>query len=438
MIDETHDPARTSWIASADGHPDFPIQNLPLGIFSPLGEAPRAGVPIGDEILDLRAMAAAGLLPREAAEHLDGETLNGLFGQPSHLRRALRRRLSALLSDAAGRPGVASHLHPGAACRLHLPARIGDYTDFYVGIHHATNVGRLFRPDQPLMPNYKHVPIGYHGRASTVRPSGDPVVRPNGQIKAPDADAPAFGPTRRLDYELELGVWVGPGNRPGAPIPIGEAADHIAGLCLLNDWSARDIQAWEYQPLGPFLAKNFHTTISPWVITAEALAPFRIAQPARPDGDPRPLDYLWDDTDQAAGALAIELEVSLTTAPMRAAGAPPHRLSRVAARHMYWTLAQVLTHHASNGCELRPGDLLGTGTISAPDREGVGSLLELTRGGSEPLALPDGERRAFLEDGDEVSMTARAAAPGAVPIGFGPCRGTVVARRADVELRPRI
>ncbi|HEY4546419.1 MAG TPA: fumarylacetoacetase, partial [Pedomonas sp.] len=277
----------------------------------------------------------------------------------------------------------------------------------------------------PLLPNYKHVPIGYHGRASSIRPSGAPVRRPNGQRKGPQDEAPSFGPARRLDYELELGIWVGPGNALGEPIDIAQAGTHIAGLCLLNDWSARDLQAWEYQPLGPFLAKNFISTVSPWIITAEALAPFRIAQPARPTGDPRPLPYLWDEADQQAGAFALRLEVYLFSAEMRRQGLPPLRLSQGEARHMYWTAAQLLTHHASNGCNLQPGDLLGTGTISAPTEDGFGSLLELTRGGQQPLELPTGETRTFLEDGDTLFLSAVAEAQGYVSIGFGPCAGTI-------------
>jgi fumarylacetoacetase len=429
QIDETHDPARTSWVAGADGHAEFPIQNLPFGVFSPPGEAPRAGVAIGDRILDLRGVARDGLLAERLAEAVSQPTLNPLFGLPGADRRELRRRLSELLSDAAFRAKVEPRLYEADACALHLPAAIGDYTDFYVGIHHANNVGRQFRPDNPLLPNYKHVPIGYHGRASSVRPSGVPVIRPRGQTKAPDAAAPSFGPTKRLDYELELGVWVGQGNALGEPIPIAEAGERVVGLCLLNDWSARDVQAWEYQPLGPFLAKNFHTTVSPWVVTAEALAPFRTAQPPRPEGDPRPLDYLWDADDQAGGAYALELDVSLTTPKMRAAKMAPHRLSRGPASNMYWTVAQILTHHASGGCNLNPGDLFGTGTISAPERDGFGSLLEITRGGAEPIDLPSGERRGFLEDGDEVIMQATARAPGAVTIGFGACRAVIQAAR---------
>uniref|UniRef100_UPI0026188D6A fumarylacetoacetase n=1 Tax=Novosphingobium sp. TaxID=1874826 RepID=UPI0026188D6A len=294
---------------------------------------------------------------------------------------------------------------------------------------HATNIGRQFRPDNPLLPNYKHVPIGYHGRASSVRPSGVPVVRPKGQRKPPEAEQPVYGPCARLDYELELGVWIAQGNEPGDPIAIGTAVDHVAGFCLLNDWSARDLQAWEYQPLGPFLAKNFHTTVSPWVITAEALAPFRVAQPPRPAGDPAPLPYLWDDGDQARGALAVDLEVLISTAAMRAAGLPPHRLSHGPATNMYWTVAQIVAHHASNGCDLRPGDLLGTGTISAPTPDGYGSLMELSTGGKTPVTLPSGETRSFLEDGDEVILAATARAAGFAAIGFGECRATVLPAR---------
>ncbi|MFW2830691.1 fumarylacetoacetase [Sphingomonas sp. ID0503] len=423
MIDETHDPARTSWVASANGHPDFPIQNLPFGIFSPESGEARPGVAIGDAILDLGLIAS--LLPERAATLLGGKTLNALLALPADERIGLRRRLSELLSDERHRRTVEPALHDAASCRLHLPCAIGDYTDFYVGIHHANNIGRQFRPDNPLLPNYKYVPIGYHGRASSIRPSGEPLTRPNGQRKAPDQEAPTFGPSRRLDYELELGVWIGAGNELGQPIPIAEALSHIAGFCLLNDWSARDLQAWEYQPLGPFLAKNFHSTISPWVITPEALAPFRIPQPARAEGDPAPLPYLRNENDQATGALGLILEAAISTPTMRQDNLPPHRISHGPAANMYWTVAQIVTHHASNGCNLRPGDLLGTGTISAPDRSGFGSMTELTRGGAEPLALPNGETRGFLEDGDEIILSARAEREGYVPIGFGPCHAIV-------------
>ncbi|WP_294136752.1 fumarylacetoacetase [Sphingobium sp.] len=425
--DETHDPARTSWVESAQGHGDFPIQNLPYGVFSPNGAEARIGVAIGDMILDLAACVEAGLIARDAA--LLHPTLNALMALPGVMRRSLRRAISALLSDPAMRATVTPHLHVAGDCTLHLPAQIGDYSDFYVGIHHANNIGRQFRPDNPLLPNYKYVPIGYHGRASSIRPSGEALVRPCGQRKAPDADAPVYGPTARLDYELELGVWVGPGNDLGSPIGIHDAAEHIAGFCLLNDWSARDFQAWEYQPLGPFLAKNFHSTISPWVVTAEAMAPFRIAQPARPDGDPAPLPYLADPVDQAHGALGLTLAVYLTSATMRAEGMAPMRLSHGPASNMYWTVQQIVTHHASNGCNLMPGDLLGTGTISAPLREGFGSLMELSAGGKEPLTLPTGETRAFLADGDEVMLRAVARADGFMSIGFGECRAQILPAR---------
>jgi fumarylacetoacetase len=426
--DETHDPARTSWVDSARDHGDFPIQNLPYGVFSPAGQEPRIGTAIGDMILDLAACAGEGLIG-EGGDRLLLPTLNALMALPGETRRSLRHAISALLSDPAMQATVEPHLHSARDCTLHLPARIGDYSDFYVGIHHANNIGRQFRPDNPLLPNYKYVPIGYHGRASSIRPSGDPLVRPSGQRKALDSDVPVYGTTARLDYELELGVWIGPGNDLGTPIAIGEAADHIAGFCLLNDWSARDFQAWEYQPLGPFLAKNFHSTISPWVVTAEALAPFRIAQPARPDGDPAPLPYLADADDQAHGGLGLTLAVYLTSAAMRAEGMAPMRLSQGPASNMYWTVQQIVTHHASNGCNLMPGDLLGTGTISAPLREGFGSLMELSSGGKEPLILPTGETRAFLADGDEITLRAVARADGFVPIGFGDCQAQVLPAR---------
>jgi len=426
IVDDTHDLARTSWVESADGHSDFPIQNLPFGIFSPAGGDARAGAAIGNSILDLRAAAEVGLLPQTCASALAGNTLNALFALECTERLALRRRLSVLLSDAKNRPAVEPLLHLASACAMHLPAAIGDYTDFYVGIHHATNVGKLFRPDNPLLPNYKYVPIGYHGRASSIRPSGVPLVRPLGQRKAPDRDAPLFGPSVRLDHELELGVWIGRGNELGKPLQISQAPDHVVGLCLLNDWSARDLQTWEYQPLGPFLAKNFHSTISPWVVTSEALAPFRLAQPPRPEGDPQPLPHLWDAEDQRRGAFAITLEAHITTARMRKEGTAPHRLSRGPATSMYWTVAQIVTHHTSNGCNLQPGDLIGTGTLSAPTEEGYGSLLEITKGGTSPIKLPSGETRTFLENGDEIILSAHTKAEGFVGFGFGECRAMIL------------
>ncbi len=433
MIDATHDPARASWVASANGHQAFPIQNLPLGVFSPPGGVPRGGVAIGDAILDLQAAAAAGLFAgpaREAAEAASGPTLNPLLALGAGPRAALRRRLSDLL-DAAGaerariEPLASRLLHAAADCTLHLPAAIGDYTDFFAGIQHATNTGKLFRPDNPLLPNYKYIPVAYHGRASSVRVPGEPVRRPNGQRKLPEQAAPEFGPARNLDYELELGMWIGPGNALGAPIPIAQAGAHVAGFCLLNDWSARDIQAWEYQPLGPFLAKSFHTTISPWIVTAEAMAPFRAPVPPRPAGDPAPLPHLWDAADQAGGGLAIGFTVSLLTERMRREGTPPQPLSQVTAAALYWTVAQMVAHHSSNGCNLRPGDLFGSGTLSGAEPGSFGSLMELTGGGRTPVALANGETRRFLEDGDEVVLEARCAAPGFVTIGFGACWGRV-------------
>lgn len=423
MIDFTHDPERESWLPDAHGHAEFPIQNLPLGVFAPDGsDDRRLGTAIGDHILDLRGLFEAGLIEGDAAA-LGARTLNALFARPAPERRALRQRLSTLLSEAAHQAAVSPHLYAAQTCTLYLPAEIGDYTDFYVGIHHATAVGKLFRPDNPLLPNYKHVPIGYHGRASSVRVSGEPVTRPLGQIKAPDADAPRFAPTQRLDYELELGVFIGGENPLGQPVPIREASERIAGFCLLNDWSARDVQAWEYQPLGPFLAKNFHTTISPWVITAEALAPFRTAPLPRASDDPAPLPYLIDAKDQAQGGYRIRLGARLRTPGLSAAVELAQSRAEEA---MYWTVAQIITHHASGGCNLRPGDLLGTGTLSGPQPHEAGSLLELTEGGKTPLTLPSGETRRFLEDGDELSLFARAEAEGFVSIGFGPCTACIL------------
>jgi fumarylacetoacetase len=429
-LDATNDPALQSWVVDANNHSDFPIQNLPLGIFVTGDGEKRAGVAIGEHILDLGACAEHGLLAADALRAVQaahGGTLNALLGLGAKPRRALRLATAGILArGSSGEAHADALLHKATDCTLHLPAAIGDYTDFYAGIHHARAVGKLFRPDAPLLPNYKYVPIGYHGRASSVRPSGVPFHRPNGQRKPADQAAPDFGACRNLDYELELGIWIGPGNDPGAPIPIARAADHIAGFCLLNDWSARDVQGWEYQPLGPFLAKSFATTISPWIVTPEALAPFRIAQAPRPEGDPRPLPYLCDDADQRHGALNLQLEVLLLTPAMRAAGVQPHRLSRGNACHAYWTVAQMVAHHSSNGCDLRPGDLFGSGTLSGPTPDSLGSLMELTENGRAPIKLPNGETRRFLEDGDEVLLRARAEAPGAASIGFGECRAVVL------------
>jgi fumarylacetoacetase len=413
-----------SWVQSARGS-DFPIENLPLGIFSEAKGRRRPGVAIGDYILDLCAIG--DLLDEDWRVNLEQPVLNRWLARGQGATGALRERLTELLSDDRYRDDVEPQLIGQSEVRMHVPCLVGDYTDFYVGIHHATNVGKQFRPDNPLLPNYKYVPIGYHGRASSVRPSGEPVIRPNGQRKAPDADSPQYGPSRRLDYELELGLWIGRGNELGSPIPISEAADHIAGYCLLNDWSARDVQGWEYQPLGPFLAKNFLTSVSPWIVSPQALAPFRKPMPPRPAGDPQPLSYLDDPSDRETGALGIQLEVTLTTEQMRAAGVAAHILSRGSAdAAMYWSAAQIVAHHSSNGCNLQPGDLIGTGTLSTDSAGGLGSLLEISQGGKQPVQLPTGETRSFLEDGDEVTLRAWCEAEGAVRIGLGECVGRVV------------
>ncbi|HEU4697307.1 MAG TPA: fumarylacetoacetase [Sphingomicrobium sp.] len=413
-----------SWVQSARGS-DFPIENLPLGIFSEAKGRRRPGVAIGDYILDLCAIG--DLLDEDWRVNLEQPVLNRWLARGQGATGDLRERLTELLSDERYRDDVEPQLIGQSEVRMHVPCLVGDYTDFYVGIHHATNVGKQFRPDNPLLPNYKYVPIGYHGRASSVRPSGEPVIRPNGQRKAPDADSPQYGPSRRLDYELELGLWIGRGNELGSPIPISEAADHIAGYCLLNDWSARDVQGWEYQPLGPFLAKNFLTSVSPWIVSPQALAPFRKPMPPRPAGDPQPLSYLDDPSDRETGALGIQLEVTLTTEQMRAAGVAAHILSRGSAdAAMYWSAAQIVAHHSSNGCNLQPGDLIGTGTLSTDSAGGLGSLLEISQGGKQPVQLPTGETRSFLEDGDEVTLRAWCEAEGAVRIGLGECVGRVV------------
>ncbi|POF90752.1 fumarylacetoacetase [Pseudomonas putida] len=426
-----HTATARSWVEQANGHSDFPLQNLPLGIFSRPGEAQRCGVAIGDSILDLQAVLAAGLFEGEAKTAVEATvdaTLNAYFALGRSARVALRERLLELLGEhSEHQAALQAALYLASDCQMHLPAKVGDYTDFYVGIEHAKNVGKLFRPDNPLLPNYKYVPIGYHGRASTLRPSGTDVRRPKGQTLPAGQTEPSFGPCARLDFELELGIWIGQGNDIGQAIPIGDAAEHVAGYCLLNDWSARDIQAWEYQPLGPFLSKSFITTLSPWVVTAEALEPFRCAQPARPEGDPQPLSYLLDARDQANGALDIELEVLLITEGLREQGLPPHRLSLSNTLSMYWTVAQMVAHHSVNGCQLQAGDLFGSGTLSGAQPGSLGSLLEMTDGGKQAIELASGEVRKFLEDGDEIILRARCKRDGAVSIGFGECRGKVIA-----------
>jgi fumarylacetoacetase len=424
-MDETHDPSRVSWVQGAGAGTDFPVQNLPLGIFSEAKGLRRPGVAIGDYILDLTA--AGDLLDEDWREDLSQPVLNAWLSRGPEAHRALRHRLFEMLTDERYRDDLEVSLIGQSEVRLHVPCLIGDYTDFYVGIHHATNVGKQFRPDNPLLPNYKYVPIGYHGRASSVRASGEPVIRPSGQRKAPDAEVPEYGASRRLDYELELGIWIGRGNELGQPIPIHEASEHIAGYCLLNDWSARDLQAWEYQPLGPFLAKNFLTSVSPWIVSADALEPFRSPMPPRPQGDPAPLTYLDDVSDRESGGLNVQLQVTLSTEQMRKNGVEPIVLSRGKAdAAMYWSAAQIVAHHSSNGCNLQPGDLIGTGTLSTDSDEGLGSLLEISRGGKQPVQLPGGETRSFLEDGDEICLTAWCEREGAVRIGLGECVGRVV------------
>ncbi len=430
-IDETHDPALRSFVDGAnapDG--DFPIQNLPYCAFRPRGASvpPRIGAAIGDHVLDIVKVAdlMEGAAARAAAA-CAAPHLNALMELGPDAWAALRLGLSRLLrADATEwRTSLEHHLTPIAAAEFSVPARIGNFTDFFASIFHATNAGRLFRPDNPLMPNYKYVPVAYHGRASSVRVSGTPVRRPSGQTRRGEETAPVYRPARSLDYELELGFYIGRPSTLGTPVPIAEAAAHVFGYCLLNDWSARDIQAWEYQPLGPFLAKNFSTTVSPFVVTAAALAPYRTRAFARPEGDPAPLPHLTAAPDQAGGGLDIVMEVHLLTAQMRQRGAAPVRLSRGSFASTYWTVAQMVAHHASNGCNLEIGDLMGSGTVSGPEPESWASLLELTKGGREPIALPDGEARGFLEDGDEVIFRGHCARAGFARIGFGECRAVI-------------
>lgn len=431
-LDATHDPALRSWVDSANrADCDFPVQNLPFGRFR-VGEQPwRIGVAIGDRVLDLRGVAecaALGAAFGEMLAPLAAGDLNAFMALGAPARRELRRALSrALAAGSDAQRLLEPCLVPQERAELGLPCRIGDYTDFYVGIHHATAVGRLFRPDNPLLPNYKWVPIGYHGRSSTILPSGRAFRRPRGQLKAPDAQAPELQPTARLDFELEMGIVIGGGNALGEAVPIGRAEDQVFGLTLFNDWSARDVQAWEYQPLGPFLSKNFASTMSPWIVTLEALAPYRRAF-AREPGEPRPLPYLQDDANDRHGAFDVQLEVWLRTARMREQGLPAHGLSRSNfADAAYWTVAQMVAHHTVGGCALRPGDLFGSGTLSGPRPEQAGSLLELSQGGKRAIELPGGEQRTFLADGDEVSLRGVCEKPGAARIGFGACTARVLA-----------
>jgi fumarylacetoacetase len=429
-LNETHDPKRRSWIDSAnDAGGDFPIQNLPFGIYRPLNGEPRGCVAIGDRILDVPATADfLGGLAARAALACRAPNLNGLMALGPHAWSALRRELSRLLSTEAAdwRHRVAPLTLPMADAELLMPVAVANFTDFYASVFHATNAGRFFRPDNPLFPNYKYIPIAYHSRASSVRVSGTPVVRPKGQLKPADAPAPTYAASRALDYELELGIVIGMKSELGEPVPVAHAGNLVFGFCLLNDWSARDIQAWEYMPLGPFLAKNFATTISPWIVTAEALAPYRTRAYPRPEGDPPPLPHLLDPADQAEGGLGVTLEAYLLTAGMRAQRLEPFRLSQSSAATLYWTVAQMVAHHTSNGCDLAVGDLFGSGTVSGPDRSGWGSLLELTARGREPIELPSGEKRGFAEDGDEIIFRGHCERAGRPRIGFGECRAEIL------------
>jgi fumarylacetoacetase len=413
---------------------DFPIQNLPIGIFSTKGGLPRVGMGIGDFIFDIGIAHARGWLTGDAAkaaETAKDGSLNELFALGRGPLKELRWQVSTLLDRRgalpervqAAREGL---LHERDMCTMHLPVRIGNYTDFYAGIYHARAAGALMTPENPLPTNYKWVPIGYHGRASSVRPSGGIVRRPNGQLPPSTSEGkPDFGPSKRLDFELEMGFYVGAGNAWGEPITIEEAHRHIIGYCLLNDWSARDVQRWEMFPLGPFLSKNFGTMVSPWVVLAEALLPFRVPAMSRDDGDPEPLDYLFDHKDQRHGSIDIALSVGLQTAKMRRENIPTIEILQSNARHLYWTPAQMLTHHTVGGCNLEAGDLLGTGTISGPTPDQLSSMLELTFGGTKPVSLPNGEQRGFLENGDEVVFTGKCRRKGFVPIGFGEVRGRI-------------
>jgi fumarylacetoacetase len=434
-LNETHDPALRSWVASAQNPGnDFPIQNLPFAVFrrTGTGEPLRGGVAIGDQVLDLSALSAAGVLDgvaATAAKAASADSLNAFMALGSATWSALRLALSRLLREGSpAQAQVSACLVPQTQVEYGVPARIGDYTDFYTSVYHATNIGRQFRPDNPLLPNYKWVPIGYHGRASSIGVSGQAFHRPVGQTMPPGATEPSFGPCKRMDIELELGIFIGSGNALGESVPMAQAEDHVFGMCLLNDWSARDLQAWEYQPLGPFLAKNFATTISPWIVTLEALAPYRHAF-VRPAEDPQPLAYLDSAANRAAGAFDIQLQVGLQTPRMREAGVKDAVICQTSYRHAYWTVAQMVTHHTVNGCNLQPGDLLGSGTLSGPTLDQAGALIELTTGGKNPIQLPQGETRTYLEDGDSVTLRGWCEKEGAARIGFGECVGTVLPAR---------
>lgn len=436
LLDHTHDPALQSWVESAQSaESDFPIQNLPHGVFRRAGtdEPWRGGIAIGDRVLDLQAVLDEGLLGEPvtgAARAAAAAPLNDYMGLPRTQRRALRQAVSALLADGhAQRHATARCLLAQADVEYALPARVENFSDFFSSLHHATNVGRQFRPDNPVLPNYRWLPVGYQGRVSSLRVSGVDFSRPWGQLKPPDRDTPVFAPCKRLDYEVELGLLVGPGNELGTPIDIADVDEHLFGVCLLNDWSARDIQSWEYQPLGPFLAKSFFTSLAPWVVTLDALEPFR-SRFGRPAGDPDPLPHLWCDELAQRGALDIRVEMTLQSAAMRQAGHPPMRLSSASYTDSYWAPAQLIAHQTSNGTNLRPGDILGSGTVSGSEPSARGCLIELTEGGKKPLRLPTGETRTFLEDGDTVCMRGHCARDGHARIGFGECRTTVLPARS--------
>jgi len=434
-INETHDPNLRSWVESAnDPNTDFPIQNLPFCAFAPnqsIGN-PEIGVIIGDQVISLEDAFHVGSFP-DIADNVFEEraaNLNYLASSNTAIHLKIRQGLVDLFRhDSSKRENLERFLYPLSQIKFMSQFEVGDYTDFYCSIYHATNVGSMFRPDNPLMPNYKYVPIGYHGRASSIVVSGTDVKRPKGQNRSDQEKPPVFGPCKNLDYEMELGFFVGQGNELGEPIPISEAEKHIFGVCLVNDWSARDIQAWEYQPLGPFLAKNFATTISPYVVTMEALAPFRTGAFEREADDPQPLEYLSDEQNQKFGGLDINLEVYIQTEKMREQNIEPHLLSRSNTKDLYWTIGQMLTHHASNGCNLQTGDLMATGTVSGKGKDERGCMLELTWRGKEPIDLPSGEQRRFLEDGDEVIMKGFCEREGFRRIGLGECRGRI--RPAD-------
>jgi len=430
-LNETHDPARRSFVESANAPDcDFPIQNLPYCVFRPASAAGaqlRVGVAIGDQILDVAAAGPSlGGPAVDAARACAAPFLNVLMSIGPQAWSALRLGLSRALSTEGNNSSIRQHLIPMAQADIKLPVAFRNFTDFFASIFHASNAGRMFRPDNPLMPNYKYVPVAYHSRASSVRVSGTPVKRPSGQRKGQNDAAPSYGPSRNLDFELELGAFIGTGTELGNTVPVGKAAGHVFGYCLLNDWSARDVQAWEYQPLGPFLGKNFGTTISPWIVTAEALAPFHTAAYARPEGDPAPLPHLDDAEDRASGGLDITLEAYFSTETMRRDGSAPQRITQTSFALMYWTVAQMIAHHTSNGCNLEIGDLIGSGTVSGPEKSSWGSLLELTARGREPIELPGGEKRGFIEDGDEIIFRGFCAKPGAARIGFGECRAIIL------------